>query len=421
MTARRALGISARAGSSLTVTPDQAAAFRLDRQHLAQRLPASSIIDAFEGGPLQDTPPGTAELSLLARVDGLEPGLLERLLGEEKSLLYSYSLRGAPYIYPTAQRACYTLGLLPDSETDLAAFIQGIKPALAAAGMTAGEVVQWTVEAVRHVLDGQIIEGKQNLDRALAAWVAPRLSDPRQSAAWNSPSLYAEDQTLGEAMVSFALRPAALLGWIGFAGRSAAFARIDQWLGAEVPAERPDPSSVEQASMCLLRRYLGSLGPSTPQHFALWAGITNTKARSIWDLLAGELLETRLEGQPAWMLQADLPRLESPRPAQGARLLPALDPYLQLRDRANLIPQPALQRSLWRNVGGPGLALLDGLPAALWRARKLPGKASTSRLRVTFEPVADLSGPQRILLEEESQRLAPFKGCAAADPLWGSV
>jgi hypothetical protein len=106
-----------------------------------------------------------------------------------------------------------------------------------------------------------------------------------------------------------------------------------------------------------VRRYLHCHGPSTPGAFAEWT------LRS----------------------PADADALADPPSADGVRLLPTQDPFLQQRDRATLLPDPALRRRPWRPVGGPGLLLLDGRPAATWRFQ-----VHRERLRVTVEPFGTL-------------------------------
>ena len=56
------------------------------------------------------------------------------------------------------------------------------------------------------------------------------------------------------------------------------------------------------------------------------------------------------------------------------------------------------------------MALVDGEVAALWRPRK-KGK----RLVVELEPLRRLSGAEREALDDEAQRLAPFRGAQGAE------
>lgn len=390
-----------------TASSDQVRRFRLAGHHLDARLPAGSLLRAAGACAVQNTPPGAAALSLHARLSGLTPDGVTRLLEVDKTLIQVWSLRASPHIFPTAEFPVFTRGLLPPDEDAQRQFILGITQALPLVQMSVAEIADFTAQAVRQVLDRRILENKQELDRALAAWIAPRL-DAERAAAWAGPSLYARDQTLGEALVSFTLRLVALRGLICFAprkGNEAAFVRTDQWLGGD-----PPQVDVDQARAELVRRYLRCYGPSTYRHFAAWAGIAPAQAKQAWGLLAAELVEVRVDGSPGWLLQEDLPRLESPPPAGGVRFLPAHDPFLQLRDRAILVPDQALQRRIWRTVGSPGVLLANGEVIATWRATR-----KGSRLMITLEPFAPLSPELIEQVWAEAQTVAPFRGCAEAE------
>jgi hypothetical protein len=164
------------------------------------------------------------------------------------------------------------------------------------------------------------------------------------------------------------------------AGRQPAFARTDQLVGWDAPGR-------EAAGAALVRRYLTAYGPSTPAHFAHWAGLGTAHARELWGLVQPE------------------PVTPEPVSADGVRLLAPGDPLLLGRDREQLLPDPALRKQVWAAIGGAGLVLADGRPVALWRARK-QGK------RLDFSVDAFGKLPERAL-EAEAERLAPHRGCTS--------
>lgn len=390
------------------------ALFLYETNRHANRQPGSG--PAFSPGraspvrpaAVQNTPPGAAALSLHARLERLTPEDVTRALEIDKALIQVWSLRGSPHIFPTADFSVFTQGLLPPDEDSRQEFIYGIKQALPLVQMSVTEIAALTAQAANHVLDQRILDNKQELDRALAGWIAPRL-DAERAAAWGGPSLYAADQTLGEALVSFTLRLVALRGLICFAPRKrneASFVRTVQWLVAD-----PPHMDVDEARAELARRYLRCYGPSTSRHFAAWAGISTAQAKQTWGLLAAELVQVRVEGSSGWLLQEDLMRLEAPPPAYGVRFLPAHDPFLQLRDRASLVAEKALQRRIWRTVGSPGVILAGGEVIATWRASKKGGC-----LRITLEPLASITPELRQQVRAEAMAVAPFRGCAEAEP-----
>ena len=93
--------------ATLHVTRGQALAFRVARHHLAERLGPERMQDAAVVG-LQDTPPGTAALSLAARAD-VTPDVLDELV-------LVPSVRGAPLAVAQRDLAVFTEGLDPPDE-----------------------------------------------------------------------------------------------------------------------------------------------------------------------------------------------------------------------------------------------------------------------------------------------------------------
>lgn len=402
-----------RGGSRLTIAFDPARSqilgFRLASHHLAARLPAGSLLTAAGACGVQNTPPGTAALALHARVAGPAPDDIDRALAVDKTLLQAWSMRAAPYVFPTADAVVFMAGVLPKDEESLRAFILGAGAGLDRVGISATDLVARTAAELPAVLDRRELD-KDELGFEIAGRVAPGLAS-RRRAAWRSPSPYAAGQSLGESLVRFALAVVALQGAVCFAPRSgntATFLRTDQWLGAPLP-----PVEHDQARAELVRRYLHCYGPYTARYFAEWAGIAPAQAAQAWRLIEHKLLEARLDGRPAWFLECDLPGLTSATMPHGVRLLPPHDPYLQVRDRATLVPDRDLHRHLWRASGNPGVVLVDGECVGAWRPRK-----QGRRLHLVIERFAWVPKRTRRAVEAEAATLAPFKGCDAAVVDW---
>lgn len=286
-------------------------------------------------------------------------------------------------------------------------FVIGIEQALPVVGMTMDEVLKRTSSALAEVMDNRVISNKQELDRVVAKEIAARL-DIDRLAAWESASWYGSNQHLGEAVVSFALRILSLQGLICFAprrGNEASFVLTEQWLGGL-------PSEVEQdaARSELVRRYLHCYGPSNPDQFAAWGGISHVQAARAWDMVVAELAEIVFGGKRNWLLKDDLSGLESPPIPSGIRLLPPHDAYLQMRDRATLIPDKSVQRKVWKTVGNPGVVLADGRFSGTWCARK-HGK----RLSVTVELFTHITKSTLSDIEVEAEMLLPFKQCSSVE------
>ena len=253
--------------------------------------------------------------------------------------------------------------------------------------------VELAVDAIADALDGAVLS-RDDLHEAL------RRRLPAELLPW-CPGCRSHHARRG-LLVMASLRGRLCVA--GRVGRQPAFARTDQWLGW-------DPPAPTDARAQLVERYLSGYGPSTPEHFAEWAGLGTAHARALWMLVADRLAEVRLGGRTAaWLLVRDLPRLQGPAEARGVRLLGAGDPLLLGRDRERLVPDELVRKRIWTAIGGAGLVIADGAPVALWRGRK-----NGRRLVVSIEAFAPLS---REALRAQAERLAPHRGCANVAIEW---
>ncbi|HEU4656267.1 MAG TPA: crosslink repair DNA glycosylase YcaQ family protein [Capillimicrobium sp.] len=168
---------------------------------------------------------------------------------------------------------------------------------------------------------------------------------------------------------------------------------------------RGEPGDAPPAAQAV-RRFLRFYGPAKPADVAEWAGLARPHARRLWDEVAGELAEVRVGRGKAWLLRDDVAALESPPAAEGIRLIPPGDPYLQKPNRPLLAPAAELRKRLFRPVASPGAVLQDGRLAGLWRAR-----AKGRKTEITVEPLGHLRRPE---LDDEVQRIAHLRGAAEA-------
>jgi Winged helix DNA-binding domain len=95
---------------SLSVSYQQAVQYRLIVNHLAERLPADSYVQAARFG-LQDTAPRDALIGMHARVEACEPSAWQH-----PGLIQTYSPRAAVYVLPTEDFGVFTIGRLPLGE-----------------------------------------------------------------------------------------------------------------------------------------------------------------------------------------------------------------------------------------------------------------------------------------------------------------
>ncbi|MFD6392243.1 winged helix DNA-binding domain-containing protein [Nocardia sp. NPDC060259] len=374
--------------------------FRLRAHHLTARRPADDLLAVAGACGIQNSPPGSALSALHARVEDVTAERVDHLVGEEKSLLQTWCMRGSPYFFPTADAPVFTTGVLPTTETARRHLIRGIGQALDTLGMGLDEVVDRTAAQLGPVLSRRAMAITE-LGEELAARIADTLP-PAQRTHWRAAGPYGANQPLGEAVVHFCLRIHTLRGLVCLAPRvknTAPFVLLGDWLGTPLP--HTDPAATRAT---LLRRYLRCYGPSTRKDFAAWLGIDAGDVDPWWTGVADELTPVEFGGGQAWIHTDDLPALHSPPTVHGVRLLPPSDPYTQMRDR-NTIVDPKHQRAVWKTVGAPGTVLADGVITGIWRPRK---KGRTLTLTVT--PFRSMSSRLRTQLRAEAAAVAALRG-----------
>lgn len=189
------------------VSPEQVRRYRLGAHHLDRPYPADQLLPVAGVCGLQNSPPGAWETALFARLQNGTRPLLHRALEEEKTLLQAWSYRGAPVIFPTAESPVFLSALVARPGEEPWIYTRGIALALDFLGMSWEEAFALVKQALT-LLDSCTIQRKEELDRVLAEQAAKQLP-PGVRARWNAPSMYGspDRQTVGGAVVSFALRP----------------------------------------------------------------------------------------------------------------------------------------------------------------------------------------------------------------------
>lgn len=387
----------------MTVTREQARAFRLRRHHLDRPLPSGGLVEAAAGCGVQNSPPGAWETALWNRVEGVTLPQLEQALYGEKTLLQAWSVRGVPLVFPTKDAGVFLTPLCAQPGEEPWIYTRGITGALDALGLDFDDLLP-LVETACACLEGETVLSKEALDRRLAGVIEPMLP-PEVRPAWNAPSMYGQPdrQTVGGAAVSFLLRPCSFRGKVVFGAREGiypTFTSPARWLGRSLP-NHPDGAGE------LVRRFLRCYGPTQVSDFQSWLGCSPRQAKRLWGGIEDELEPVELEGKRRWVLAEDLNLLSQGEEGEQLLLLGSHDPYLDLRDRELILPDKARQRQVWKTVGNPGAVLLWGRVIGLWTVRTRGDKLDAA---VTlFEP---LSPAQRSRLEELAQGYAAFRGSA---------
>jgi Winged helix DNA-binding domain len=361
--------------SGLAVTRRQVLAFRVARHGLIERLGSDGAQAAAVVG-LQDTPPGTAALSLAARSD-VAPHALEELV-------LVPSVRGAPLAVAERDLAVFTAGLEPPDEEAAKAVVGNAWKSLE--GITAMDALDRVSEAVYESLRGGPLPRdafhqalRERLPGKLLWWCRGCGSRHVHPSLWRATGIRG------------------VLAIVGREGRSAVF-------GLQPKAPPVDDPGAE-----LARRFLRAYGPARPRLLAGWAGVATSHATALWER-AGPLVPVDLDGTEAWALAEDERALADPPRAHGVRLLANLDPLNAARDRELLVPDPTVRQRIWTTLGGPGTVLVSGEVAGLWRPAK-----KGRRLIVTVEPLGDLTMAAKDELAAEAEHIAPFRGATTGE------
>ncbi|MFC7404955.1 winged helix DNA-binding domain-containing protein [Georgenia alba] len=373
-------------------------AYRLASHGLSERAAADEVEAVAGRCGIQNTPPGSALLAFHARTSGIEPESIDRAV-EDRSLLLTWSMRGAPYYVPTVDVGVFTAGVLPTTEEAARHFVLGVEQSVDRLGMSLGEATDLVAASTSVVLHGRAL-AIDELGEEVARAVEAELTGEQQEV-WVSEGPHAKGQPVGEAVVHFCVRLLALRGLVCFAPRSgnkAPFVLTEEWLGTRLEVADPVASRAE-----LLRRYLRAYGPSTPGEFAAWVGVQAGDVEPWWGLVDDEIAEVDFGGQK-WMLAEELGALRSASKPTGVRLLPPRDPYVQVRDRSTIVEEK-YQREVWKTVGDPGTVLVDGEIVGMWRPRK-----SGSKLHLRFAMFGSLTKRARSGIEAEAESIATLRG-----------
>lgn len=316
-----------------------------------------------------------AQLSLRARIAGLTPEDVNRLLWQERMLVKAWCMRGALHLLAAADLPLVVSGLGPHTQW-------GAETWLARSGLP-GNKADRILDAIVDVLTSGPLT-RQELSARVAQRVGP------------SARRWVEHSWGG------VVKLACYRGLVCFGpskGANTTYVLRNRWLPRwkDVPAEVAGPE--------LVRRYLRMAGPASGADFAAWAGIPVREARALWERTARDLVEVSLPGRSAWLLREDLDALRKARIASPTvNLLPAFDTYLLSHKDKSQIVDAAHYKRVYRKAGWlSAVVLVDGRADAVWSSRKL-GK----RLEIRVEPFGKMSRDIRSAVVAEAQDVARF-------------
>jgi hypothetical protein len=329
----------------------------------------------------------SAELTLWARVDDLEPDAVERALWKERSLVKTWAMRGTLHLLPAEE--------LPLWVAALSTRRHYLKPYwLRNFGVTLEELER-LMTAVAEALDGRVLTREELAEEVAGLTGSAELGD-KVRGSWGA-----------------LLKPAAYRGLLCFApgdGQRVRFTRPDRWLGSW---REHDPDS---AALEVTRRFLAASGPVTREDLARWWGIQAADGGRLLGRLGDEVVPVEMAGARGWLLAADADEIaRAAATAPSVRLLPAFDQYVVTASRHadQLMPGPFKAR-VYRPQGWLSPVLLvDGRMQGVWR-HEVKGR----KLRVSIEPFVKLSARTRHAAEREAERLAGYFPGTTLDLSW---
>ena len=360
----------------MKLTWAQVRAFRLERQHLGARVGRERALEvASRLCGLHAQVLSSAELTLWARVDGLEPDAVRRMLWEERSLVKQWAMRGTLHLLPAGE-----LGLWHSA---LSTYSHFRRPSWSRATGIAQEELDAYVAAVGDVLSGRTMT-RAELAEAVSARTG--IANRTLTESWGS-----------------VLKPAAFAGRLCFApdaGRHVSFTNPGTWVG-----ETQGPPA-EQALAEVARRFLTAHGPATREDLARWWATTPARAGRLIAGLDGAL-EVDVAGEAMWMLEADAQAARAAAAPHGIRLLPGFDQYVigSTRHVERLMPGPHGARVHRPQGWVSPVLLVGGRMDGVWRHER-----KGRRLLVTIEPFVALRARDRRAAEAEAESLAEFLG-----------
>ncbi len=351
---------------------------RMQRHHLQAGTASSAaspadVVRAMSGAHAQVL--SAAEISVALRLEKATRADVQRALWEERSLVKTFGPRGTVHLLPTDDLPLWT----------------GALSALPRSGSAPTPEMRMTPEQIAEVIEaigGALSDDDLTVDELTDEVVA-------RTGPWAGELVMPAFQEYWPRwrQVIPAAATAGVLCYGPNRGRRTTYTNPHRF----TPPFRPENG--EKALPELLRRYLRSYGPATPQQFAKWL---STSPAFIANLFEQDGLErVELDGQPAWLVEGDTDFPDEP--ARGVRLLPYFDAYaVGSHPRDLVFPGEASTRALaGGQAGNYPVLLVDGVVAGVWHQR-LSGR----KLHVTVESLKALKPAQLRALGNEVDRLA---------------
>ncbi|WP_329051798.1 winged helix DNA-binding domain-containing protein [Amycolatopsis sp. NBC_01488] len=359
----------------------QVLAYRIAEHGLHRTAKDVTELAVVKAG-LQDSMRDTALLALVARLDAPVSPV------DDRRLVLGWTLRGAPHYH--LDLAEVTRALVPLDDADALARMLWQRKELAATGLAASEVVFTAAKAIREVVTKEMTKG------AVSTAVTKKL--PPEFSRWcrGCNATHIQEQLMRIATPHAGVRLVA----------GASPATLAPLEGRGRMRRTPDVA----AATSVVESYLSLNGPASPGEAAEFVGTARAVVDKTWP---DDLVSVDVDGKTRYLPAARLAALENPPEPDIVRLLPPLDPFIQARDKALLVPDPLRRKQVWKMLGNPGVLLADGDIAGIWRT-----KSSGTKLTFTLTAFDPLPPAARQEAESEAARVAAARGFEKHTVTW---
>ncbi len=364
-------------------TAAQVAAFRVRRHHLDHRAPRGQLADVLgDVCGVQAQVTAMARIALWARIRPLTIDDVQRALVQRRTIVKTWSLRGALHLHPSKELLVVLGGLMPTRLAYHQRWIGGL-------GLKEEETTALVLKALE---DGPLTRDQ------LAEFLAKRL--PAKWEEWTDGGW--GRKTEGSSLSWHLVRPAIVRGLVCFgpnAGQEIMFVRVDRWL------RDPPSMPTEQAEEALVRRYLRSFGPADAHDLRMWSGIHMRPIRATMQRLGDELVQVDRDGRRGFLLAKDLPDLGRGRgDRETVRLLPSFDPFLLGHDERSHLVDPVHYARVYKAAGWLApVVLVDGRVAGTWSYER-----AARKLEVDVKLFTSSAKELRTKIAEEAHELSRF-------------
>jgi hypothetical protein len=367
----------------MNVTREQVIAYRVAAQGLHRDARAVADLGVLDIG-VQEAMGHPAAIAFAARLPGSVPlGPADVAIGPGHRLALAWTLRGAPHVHRRRDLDAVGRALWPLSEADATGRLNETGPSVKKAGIPALEQFELAATAMRDVVTAPTAKG------AASTEVTKRIP----KVMWRDCRPCKTHHVSDSAMRSTA--PAAGLEIEPGTAPPVLLPRR----GAKVPTG-PDLKAIAALAV----GYLTYLGPADVGEFAGYLEARRADLATAWP---DHLVGVSVAGRRGWLPQAALAALTDAPDPELVRLLGPFDPYLQARDRNLIVPDKAVQKTLWPVLGRPGALFVDGEVVGTWRT-----KAAGKKLTITVEPFAPVRPSVWKQIEAEAARIAEVRGAA---------